>query len=179
MTKIGVHNAYTPCTRVVPTVCAAMMLAGLLTTGAHASAWDEFETRCLVPMENITPFVTEGLSEGTPTSLGDVAWMPDMEGMQYAIPDQPLVMVVASNSVTCMMIQTEASGGDAFAPAEAWAEKSRASGRYEDLAAIRMGVRNINMGSTEWREPRIDMFGDAREDGTLPIFYVMETDLES
>ena len=34
-----------------------MMVAG----AAHAGAWEEFERRCLVPMENVQEPVTEGL----------------------------------------------------------------------------------------------------------------------
>ena len=159
---------------------ACITLALVLGAGAaQAGAWNEFETRCLLPIENVRAPDVSGLTAKSTISEEARAMMPDMEGVEYAIPGQPIIMVVATQEVNCMIIQTASTGEDGFAAAEAWVEANQANGRYENLAAIPMGDRNFNLGSTEWREPRLDLFGDARGDGTTPMFYVAETDLES
>ena len=105
--------------------------------------------------------------------------MSELEGAQYQIPGEPLALIVAADPQTCIVVQTEPSDEDVFLEAEAWSQMQRDLKRYEDLAEIQMGKRNFNMGSTDWREPRLDIFGEARDLGKSAVFYVMETDLEA
>ncbi|MCY4179756.1 MAG: hypothetical protein OXD48_05690, partial [Litoreibacter sp.] len=102
-----------------------------------------------------------------------------MKGRQYDLPSGSGAMIVADEPQSCIVLQIEPSIEDAFEAAESWAQARRDDGRYEDLAEIQMGVRNFNMGSTDWREPRLDVFGEARDNGYSAVFYVEETDLEA
>ena len=175
MTERGVHIAYTGRTLPVVTLCVAGLAAG----GAVAGAWEEFQSRCLTPMENVRAPVVSDLPQPGPVTLGDLVWMPELEGRQYDLPGGGTVMIVTDEPLTCIVLQTAPTAEDAFEAAERWAQARRDDRRYEDLAAIEMGKRNFNMGSTDWREPRLDIFGEARDEGRTAVFYVMETDLEA
>ena len=151
----------------------------VMTSAAQAGAWEEFQSRCLIPMENVRSADTSGLPEPSEVTLGGLVWMSELEGAQYQIPGEPLALIVAADPQTCIVVQTEPSDEDVFLEAEAWSQMQRDLKRYEDLAEIQMGKRNFNMGSTDWREPRLDIFGEARDLGKSAVFYVMETDLEA
>ncbi len=158
---------------------AAAGMCLVMTGAAQAkSVWDVFHDRCLVPMEGVTGPDLTGLPDPRAISEEPLGLMSGMVGREYVIEGLPAILVVTDDGLTCMVIQTDSQGVDSFAAAEAWADNSRTSGRYEDIAAIQMGVRNFNLGSTEWREPRLDVFGASRDDGERPFFYVVETDLE-
>ncbi len=173
--KLGIRAAYETCRRFVGPLVGLALAA----TGAQAGAWEEFQDRCLKPMENVLAPDVSDLPEPGPVTLGDLVWMPDLEGRQYELADRGVVMIVTDDPVTCIVLQTAPTDADAFDEAERWAQARREDQRYEDLAAIEMGKRNFNMGSTNWREPRLDIFGEARDEGRTAVFYVMETDLEA
>lgn len=146
---------------------------------AQGGVWEIFYQRCLVPMETIQAPDLSGLGEGEKVGSAVLGLMPELQGRQFMLEGLSAHLVVSQDGLTCMVIQTASQAAEGFGEAELWADRMRAVNRYENLAEIEMGQRNFNMGSTEWREPRLNVFGQAGGRRQMTVYYVMETDLEA
>jgi hypothetical protein len=161
--------------------CASFLLvlcwviSGLcvVSSAAHANAWEEFEQRCLVPMENVSLVLPSDLTpiaqfknDGDPYNEYDVGsgvklWVSYGDA---GAPQWCHVILPSSSPET----------GRSFL---AWSERAVELRRYEELAAPR-GDRMI-LRSTEWREPRMDVRVIVPHHLGGLTLSAMETELES
>jgi hypothetical protein len=150
----------------------------LAATGAHASAWEEFETRCLVPMENAKVLVTEGLVE-----MQDAAPEPGTKFIGQELPQGNYFVLVALDEG-----QTIGCGFAATADAEqsfenywlAWKKQALASERY--VVGEATGFLKLPFLESTFREPRMQVsFLKGKNDaGEMQSMIIAgETDLES
>jgi len=166
MTKNGVYTPYTPRTHSVVTLCAALLLA----SGAQAGAWEEFEARCLVPMENLSPSRVEGLDAVSLPGLaqGETAFAGLQGGAILILERAP-----EDGFGACRVFQAE---GPAVAKFEAWANRQLASMRYvtDPEAAVE---NEIALLSNLWIEPVIGVQMRRAKGGVE--MRALETELES
>lgn len=155
------------------------MVAG----AAHAGAWEEFERRCLVPMENVEePLVSdlEMLRESTIRGGKSIRLFFSKDFVMSQWVDEK------GTSVGCTV------GNVPGAPAEqiylfsdafdAWKRAKVSSGEYAnpEFGVERDGLKyNVVLHSNMTREPvlRVGLFGGGQDEILSAI--VMETDLES
>jgi len=118
----------------------------VMATGAQAGPWEEFEARCLTPLENGFTFRVENLTEvGLPgLAKGETAFTGLESGAILILETAP-----GDGFAACRLFQVE---GPAVAQFEGWASAQLASARYvADPDA--QGVAALL--SNEWIEPVI------------------------
>jgi hypothetical protein len=152
-------------------VISAMLFA---TSAAHAGAWEEFERRCLVPMEDVREPITEGFVENkyVPKSLCQ------SHVTCFGEPNGLLVMVLSQKPNRCSIASLSLHKDSNFENADIWASTQIEAGRYEqDTELQNQSGRSFSIISDRWREPRMKIFGNGT---TLSIVVTAEeTDLES
>ena len=166
MTRNAVHTPYTSRTHRVVTLCACLFL----TTGAQAGAWEEFEARCLVPMENLFPSLVGGLNAVSLPGLaeGETAFTGLQGGAILILEQAP-----EDGFGACRVYQAE---GPAVAKFESWADAQLASKRY--VTDPEAGAGNeIALLSNMWVEPVIGV-QMRRAKGGIEM-RALETELES
>jgi len=168
MTKRVMHNLCTLHAQTMRMVCAVFLMAGV----AQAGAWEEFETRCLGPMENVAlahpadhkqhkSFKNDG---GTYTTYR-------IDGATLAVSDGRM------DQAQWCLVQVRGAEAPVFMDAGlAWSALAQKSGRYEKIEDRVMG---FVLRSTEWREPKIDVSMTMAMKGGQFTLRVLETDLES
>jgi hypothetical protein len=141
-----------------------------MATGAHADAWEEFEARCLVPMENMFPFQVDGLNAVSLPGLadGEIAFSGLKGGAILILERTP-----EDGFGACRVFQAE---GPAVAKFEAWADTQLASMRYvtDPQAAAQNDVALL---SNMWIEPVIGVQMRRAKGGVE--MRALETELES
>ena len=164
MTKNAVHNPYTPCTHSVVTLCAGVFLA----TGAHAGAWEEFEARCLTPLENGFPSQVENLNPVALPGLspGETAFAGLQSGAILILETEPKDGIAA-----CRIFQPE---GPAVAQFEMWAKEQLANARYVTDPEAQ---DSLSVLSNVWIEPVIGVQLRRAKGGVE--MRALETELES
>jgi len=166
MTENSVHNLYTLCTQPVVTLCATV----LLTSGAQAGAWEEFEARCLVPLENLSPSQVDGLNAVSLPGLaeGEIAFTGLQGGAILILERAP-----EDGFGACRVFQAE---GPAVAKFESWANAQLSSMRYvTDPEAD--AENDIALLSNMWIEPVIGVQMRRAKGGVE--MRALETELES
>lgn len=140
------------------------MVAG----AAQAGAWEEFERRCLVPMENVQTPVTEGLVT-LPSKGDDEVWVSS-EGWKVSYRS-------SGERDACEMSGLKWSDEESETLLD-WVRTAVPSKRYKAFAPAYPGAPML-FQSTDWREPRIEIaFHRTEIDGDVKLI-VEETDLES
>ncbi|MEM9581482.1 MAG: hypothetical protein AAGA08_00045 [Pseudomonadota bacterium] len=146
------------------TFALAFALPALAATGGQAGVWEEFERRCLVPLETVSPPITEGLAVGAKIDGGRF-WENRRGGWSLAVGER-------DGLTNCTLFVADAHADALASGYRAWADVAQTSGRYaqEGPSAVQ---------STEWREPRIEVhFLPA--DGTVQAqVWVMEVNVEA
>jgi hypothetical protein len=173
MTETAVQNAYTGRTQRVVTLCVAVLAAG----GAQAGAWEEFEQRCLVPMENV--------ALGQPTDLRPHRQFKN-DGdtyTDYAFEDGNHILSVsdgrAGRAQWCSVgiaDETTEPSAEIANKFLAWSSRADVSQRYAEVAS-KPGA--LVLRSLEWREPRMDVTMLLLPSGPGIFLSAEETDLES
>ncbi|WP_090212919.1 hypothetical protein [Litoreibacter janthinus] len=144
----------------------------LTTSAALAGAWEEFESLCLLPMENI--------SLAQPTTLepyqsfkndGDTYTTYKIDGAKLAISDGR-----AGASKWCWIDVGPRAATRFSESSSSWSESAQADVRYE---LIDKRAPGFLLRSTSWREPKLDVTLSMRGKGSNLIMRVEETDLES
>ena len=136
---------------------------------ASADVWDEFETRCLAMMEDVTPTDLSGLSH-LESQDGFEVWM-GKEGWKLRL--------LLSNEDGNVCIIEGFDWSEAVSQAASnWASRALASGKYESLPEENSQCVSV-FRSTNWREPRIEVRVQASDGELAPQLIVQETDLES
>ena len=164
------------CSLRVYSVCTALAV-GLSTTAVQAGAWQEFQTRCLLPMENVlAPNMTgydlrddlKQIEYGDNPAVSHVTF--------YASRGDEALVFVSSDPAVCVYNswKTDATGEVGYALD--WLEEAKASGRYNEVGPTIPGIAIIE--SHLWREPRLTVWVQT-DDGPHVQFVVEETDLES
>lgn len=139
-------------------ICMVALLAA--PSFAHAGVWEEFERRCLVPMENMQNPVTDGLL----LRIGDGT--PDPVSM-YEAPDGGFVLSLRRESflreLTCMIFDfPEANHVSVDASFKRWAETKISQNLYEWTLTSMMGA--VLYTSTDWRESEISVLMHRSQD---------------
>lgn len=177
MTEIGVGYLSALRRLCVGHIVGPLGLVVMAASGAPASAWETFEARCLVPMENLERPKTEDLFEVE----NDYS---EVEGTRaFVNADRTFILWTGVSAGTggdfCTLLDihySEMDGSDVSF--DAWANRQIKTGRYVDVSQQDPHAP-ITFQSTEWREPRIEVGSGwyAASDG--PSLSVRETDLES
>ena len=176
MTEIGRFlRVRKSCVQRVYSVCTflALLFAG---SSVHAGAWEEFEARCLVPMENVEASDVSGLMSRGKTS----ATAPF--GRYYSDADWDFIVLTNGEGSWCGVILGDPSERNLanVAPlAEAWIQTGISSERYFELST---SDHRRHFQSTEWREPRIEVSVRVNMNGIEngeAVLIAKETDLES
>ena len=173
MTDFGVFGA---CAKRVHGVY--MILAVVFGASAgQAGAWEEFERRCLVPMEAVTDPITEGLSP----------LVADQNGTQVAYgwtPNDGAYVFLANTSddwqrTMCALTKIQMDRfEDLEAKVGAWVETELSASRYV-RHDVYLNNSAITLLSTDWREPKVEVVFDVSGRARVPTMQVRETDLES
>ena len=150
-------------------------------TGAYAGAWEEFETRCLVPMENVVAPIAEGFSVGTTKALDGFMEGRERDARTFVSPDGRTAMVVIDPSETEFLACGIVADGDAasdadWATSEDWLAAQISDGRFVKAGQSLLGPY---FHSTEWREPRLRYSSLRARKPDAVFYFISETDLES
>ncbi len=154
-------------------IWAVAVFAG---SAAQAGAWEEFEARCLVPMENVEASDVSGLMSRGKTS----ETVPF--GRYYSDADWDFIVLTSGDGSWCGVILGDPSERNLanIAPlAEAWIQTGISSERYFELST---SDHRRHFQSTEWREPRIEVSVRVNMNGIEngeAVLIAKETDLES
>lgn len=151
---------------------AVILCLMLGATPVQAGAWEEFEARCLVPMENIElAQPTDLTADKNFKNDGDTYSTYAFEAFTLAISDGR-----AAQSQWCYVTIAASAGTELIARAQTWRGTHAGSDRYQVIEDTGSG---FHMQSLEWREPRIDVTLSRGGDDDLVTLRVEETDLES
>jgi hypothetical protein len=161
-------------------------LAGLYVLNAsvaQAGAWEEFETRCLTPMENVELFDLEGLSVRQDLMEIEFGSPPDTQGFEIFIytygqdefQDDDFMLMVSQKTGYCMLGSAASNEKADLVAASTWANASLKAGRYVDQGPLLENF--VYLESNLWREPRL--WVTLQVDGSGVQFIVQETNLES
>lgn len=176
MTESCRQTAYGMCVAVAGTVLAL----GATAFGAKAGAWQDFEMRCLTPMEDFAVPVTGDLTE-IEDSLGDGVHVSGFD------TEFGLLSIERSSAdaeaLSCSIMQRddvslpEADGfvGD-FTH---WAGQVLEAGRYVGQGDPVDDNAAIVLRSSEWREPVLEVLLSKTTTGNAWKAIVRETDLEA
>jgi hypothetical protein len=151
----------------------ALLALSLVPLPAVAWEWDVFERRCLVPMEEITPFDLDGLTDTgrTDTRLDGA--------VIFANPDDLFsiaALIDPTGREVCGLIPGRyGMSGKSEAAMTSWTNRAIRSGRYERLET---SAHELRLRSVAWREPRMDVSIHIAPKGWA-VFVAEETDLES
>jgi len=173
--KLSVHNPYTTCTQPVHTVVLAL---GLMSGSAHAGAWEEFERRCLAPMENVQPLSLDGLDEIPNGALGRAtrAFGEDQDTWGRVILTDD-----SKEPIACMFIPGRAANRDFEKAWTKWRDTALSSGQY--LLIETDDFLFPEALESTYREPRLHVKANLVGPDAGPSIYttilVEETDLES
>ena len=171
MTKYGVCITSAMRRLCVGQVVGPLGVVFLAASGAQAGAWEEFETRCLVPMENVEAPISSNLEFVPPPN-------PDSPSDVFVLTAEVYFYVsgvLGDQSVGCGM------GADAGESTDKILVRGlkHMNALVDAKRYTPMNGENYDFGfqSTEWREPRLNVFFNTRND-TFAVS-VEETDLES
>lgn len=146
--------------RMIKPALLALALAG----SAEAGAWEEFEARCLVPMENVVQANTDGLALGDTFDDGRF-WENRREGWSLAFGER-------EGLSTCTLFVSDAHS-DALATGFAtWVADVTALERY-----TAQGEASVQ--STTWREPRIEVHFRPAQGRVQAQAWVTEVNIEA
>ncbi|EPX77875.1 hypothetical protein thalar_03602 [Litoreibacter arenae DSM 19593] len=153
----------------------------LASSGAQAGAWEEFETRCLVPMGKVASPTTEGLSAGTTKALDGFMEGREREARTFVSPDGRVAMLVIDPSETEFLACGIVADGDPASEvdwdmSEAWLDAQISEGRYVKAGQSLLGPY---FHSTEWREPKLRYSSLRGRDPDVVFYLISETGLES
>lgn len=145
-----------------------------------AGAWEEFEHRCVMPMETLAAPSLDGLT----LSFGDKTDSLDLEFFKSeALTPADFVMInrdLENDQLTCGIVinGSETVPDDLILALVAWSERMKEEGRYAVPDADESDPRSyLHLRSTTWIEPKIELELYGFE---TAFFLVMrETDLES
>lgn len=155
-------------TQLVQVISAILIACG----AAQADAWEEFDARCLVPMENV--------ALAQPIDLRhDKSFKNDNDNFSSYQIDGARLAISNGNMGLPQWCWMSVKGDDAPGFQDAafeWRGRAQASGRY---TLIDKPVLGFVLRSTDWREPKIDVFLTMQMKGSQFILRVTETDLES
>jgi len=156
-----------------------VILAGLYVLNAsvaQAGAWEEFETRCLTPMENVQAIKMSGLSRQPDLELIEFRGLSKFKGYTISAPDdRDFAIMQVPNVVTCIFRDYAATEATRLA-ARNWADAMVESGRYERFDKDEADL--VYLLSTDWREPKLEVILEVSNASDLH-FISAETDLES
>lgn len=150
-------------------------------SGAQAGAWEEFETRCLVPMGQVQAPITEGLSVGTTKALEGIMSGRERVARTFVSADGHIAMVVTDPSETEFLTCGIVADGDAasdvdWAKSEDWLAVQISEGRYIKAGQSLLGPY---FHSTEWREPKLRYSSLRGLDPDAVFYSISETGFES
>ena len=154
-------------------MAAASAIIALCTTGSNAQTgtWEEFETLCLTPLEEVTLAQPEDLNAHKNfKNDGDTYSTYKIASAKIAISDGR-----AAQAQWCYISTRPPVSVPFGKQAESWREVAIASGRYELIDEYVLG---FHLRSTEWREPRIDVTLRMQGKGAYFVMRAEETDLE-
>lgn len=155
----------------------------LAANGAHAEAWEEFEARCLVPMENFNAPISDNLGADGLTKF------PEKLVSRFSAKSGTLSIDTESISgdlLECSFAQhsdTSLRDSDGFVgDFTNWVGQALKSGRYVGQRSETVEPTKNNLiilQSNEWREPVLEVLLFQEGQTAVWIASARETDLES
>jgi len=166
MTKSGVCKGSVKCRQSVGQLVGSLGVVLLAATGAQAGAWEEFEARCLVPMENVAAFDFSEMDVVPTEHELTVRWR-SAEGIDLIVPrdDQIKQCGVESKDLEAQVLSSKV---------KSFLAEGLKSGRYELSTISWLPGAYL---STTWRETRMAIF--FKSYGPYSEVSVSELNLES
>ncbi len=171
MTNLPVGYLSDLCRTSVGQIIGPLVVVFLGTGAAQAGPdiWQNFEARCIAPIENVESADVSGLvAEADETS--DLEVFHDPAGFFTLLRDKIGIQKTSLCRITNFY---DSDAGGAF---EAWASAVIGDGQY---VLKKNNSPAILIQSTIWREPRIEIEADFLGLSGSRYFEVRETDLES
>ncbi|RLJ51828.1 hypothetical protein BCF46_2053 [Litoreibacter meonggei] len=172
MTKFGVCITSAKRRLCVGQVAGPLWVVFLAASGAQAGAWEEFETRCLVPMENVALVQPDDLRHDKKfKNDGDTYSTYRIGDVKLAISDGR-----ANQPKWCRVTLRGEQARELMDAGFEWSARAQADERYNLIGEPVLG---FVVRSTQWREPKIDVSLSMQMKGGQFTLRVEETDLES
>ncbi len=157
-----------------------LALAATLAQAAEASAWSEFETRCLAPMEDFAaPVIGELAMTGETRKDGRHIFGFETESGLLSVERDP----ASGDALSCSLSQR---GGISLPEADGfagdftfWAGQVLEAGRYVGQPSPTNEKDAILLRSSEWREPVLEVLLAKGPGDAAWTAIVRETDLEA
>ncbi len=142
---------------------AALLPAGF---AAFAGPWEEFERRCLVPMERHGPLVTSGLVKDGP--LPEELQMLARDNEVWAAPDHGMFLIANPPDDCAVIGWGQQDGFDATGPAALQARQ--ANGHYHGVEPDAHG--QFTLVNQRGTEPPLVLHAAPSEGGKGPVYAV-------